>query len=436
MAGESPSPAARPPGPGKKLLVALLSVPLALLLGEGVARIWHATTGDAYDSDKARQDLVDARSFLVDRIPGLDAQARDQGREPKDGVVLAPHPYNGWEAMDTQITRESGWYATGRFDDSFEVLIIGGSVSALTASKGMKTILDTLRADPRLAGRDMMILNHGRGSFKQPQMTLKAAYLFTLGYRPDAVVLIDGFNEVALGYDNVTMRTHPFFPHWGQYGPLISRTGIDLEQIQLYAQAIAMRAKITAEIDRTLRWKLYKSSILGPWARGRINDLRGRFTAVQNAIVASASNQVPEGAFPPERGGAYPRNTDRALELIAESWVEGSIQLDALCRVHDIPFLHVLQPTLHDEGMKPVTEAERTRGNAKPSWLEGARLGYPVLRANAPRIEAAGVHFLDGSDTFKDYAETTYYDSCHFRGEGMEMFARRVAEGVLAILPE
>jgi hypothetical protein len=415
----------------KKLLVALAAVPVALLAGELVARAVHAATGSAYRAADARQQLLDTRSALLDRIPGLaDADGRqDAGAQ----VVLGIHPYAGWDVVSSQIRTEAGRYASGQFDEPFEVLVIGGSVAALTASKGMGTLRGELRGDPRLQERQVVVLNHGRGSFKQPQMTMKMAYLLSLGYRPDAIVLIDGFNEVALGLDNVQLGANPLYPHWGMIGPIVTRGGSSPDRLRLYAAGYAIQDAIRAEIDRALEWRLYESAILGHWAQSRVNGMRARWTEVQDAIIASAGEAG--GERHPARGEEGPSDPELVMDMITESWVESSIQLDAMCRAHGIAFLHVLQPTLHDEGSKPLTEREIEKGKAKPSWVQGVHLGYPRLRKASRRLVDAGVPFLDGSNTFAELEEETYYDSCHFRGVGMEMFAARIAGALLEQLP-
>lgn len=38
---------------------------------------------------------------------------------------------------------------------------------------------------------------------------------------------------------------------------------------------------------------------------------------------------------------------------------------------------------------------------------------------------------MDASDTFQTLTEPTYYDCCHFRGPGMELFAERIASRLL-----
>src|SRR5690606_30828242 len=95
--------------------------------------------------------------------------------------------------------------------------------------------------------------------------------------------------------------------------------------------------------------------------------------------------------------------------------------LAAICADRDIPYIHVLQPTLHDAGSKPLTAGEVATGAAVRHWREGTRAGYPLLRAAGEELAARGVHFYDASRIFADVEETLYYDACHFNERGSSL---------------
>ncbi len=90
-------------------------------------------------------------------------------------------------------------------------------------------------------------------------------------------------------------------------------------------------------------------------------------------------------------------------------------------------YLHVLQPTLHDPGAKPMAPREVQRGGIQPSYKQGVLLGYPAMRAEGQRLAALGIDFFDASMIFRDVEEPLYYDNCHFIKKGVVMFADQVA---------
>ena len=132
----------------------------------------------------------------------------------------------------------------------------------------------------------------------------------------------------------------------------------------------------------------------------------------------------------------YVRQISPALvAAMVDNWVESSRSLQALCASRGVFYLHALQPTLLDEGSKPVTPEEREFMNPDEFLAKGVRLGYPRLRAAAERLAQLGIPFVDCSDAFRDQAVTIYYDLCHFRRPGTEILGERIARAFLEHLP-
>lgn len=406
----------------KRLLLVLAAVLFAPLCVELALRA-------SYDPERAAEEIRTQRGAVVAAIPGLEQEETRKGR--------IPHPYIGWTERNRfqQIARELATFTGGRADETLEVLVVGGSVSGLVGANGAEGIRAGLQADQRFAGRDVVVLNHGHGSFKQPQQVMLVAYLLGLGYRPDVILNVDGFNEVALGMDNVMRDANPLYPHWPQYAPT---AGAAVRAPEVEA-ALTDLAIAQAALDRAARealegWAL-KSAILGRRARARVAELAARCGALQDEVLARMESA--EG-FDPAAGPPVWNRDDRlaALEAVVAGWFEASRQIDALARLHGITYLHVLQPTLHDPGSKPLTELEQERGTLQPTWRAGVIEGYPRLRAAGAELVAAGVAFRDGSMLFRDLTEEAYYDGCHFRGAGMDVFAAATAEWLLELLPE
>jgi hypothetical protein len=131
-------------------------------------------------------------------------------------------------------------------------------------------------------------------------------------------------------------------------------------------------------------------------------------------------------------GPEFDADPDKLMQLCVDAWFECSLSLDALCRARDIPYLHVLQPTLHDEGSKRMSAEEKALPLPAPEWIEGVRRGYPALRARGQELAARGVHFLDASRAFADVDATLYFDPCHFVTRGCDLLADRIADQLLS----
>ena len=106
-----------------------------------------------------------------------------------------------------------------------------------------------------------------------------------------------------------------------------------------------------------------------------------------------------------------------------------------MCAAKGIHYLHVLQPTLHDRGSKPLTEKEIAGGTVDPDWIVGIAHLYGPMRASAERFAARGVPFCDATMVFRDHPEDIYIDTCHFKEDGNALLAAVVARSFLETLP-
>jgi hypothetical protein len=177
-----------------------------------------------------------------------------------------------------------------------------------------------------------------------------------------------------------------------------------------------------------------RSALLSHFALRSVERDKKRYVDAQRVYSRSLFAPADGGASPygpPFRGAA-----EEAVELAVASWKESSLVLKDLCARHGVTYLHVLQPTLHDAGAKVATPEEEKSGSILDEWKQGVELGYPRLRTGGAELAREGVAFLDASRVFADVAETLYYDACHFNVAGNELLARRIADALLAALPE
>jgi hypothetical protein len=132
-------------------------------------------------------------------------------------------------------------------------------------------------------------------------------------------------------------------------------------------------------------------------------------------------------AHGPQLGPQFRGDLRTAVSRSILAWSECSRMIAELCRGRGIPFVHVLQPTLHDPGSKPATAKELETGKPPKEWLEAVLVGYPILRERSAELAAAGVDFLDASRVFAEVEGGLYYDSCHFDVEGNRLLAEFIA---------
>ena len=418
----------------KVVLLQLVSLAVLLAVLETGFRVVHRLRGRAWEAARARSELLHVQSLNQVFTPRPE---NDRKVNPEDHPNAGPmlHPFLGFEVLNgaRQVDDELR-HLVQADPDEFDILILGGSVAAGFSEDeyGAGRLRELLSADPRLKGRALHLLKFGRSGFKEPQQANLLVYLLALGFAPEAVIAIDGFNEVALGNENAVLGTHPVFPSAAHWTHLASFSRVDREGLDI---VIALREKQRA-VDRlsafALDWGLWRSCLAGSLALHRLYALRNDCIAEQERYArhfAAASDRLAV------RGPTFEGGIDAAVDASVRAWFEGSRALDAICRAHSIACLQVLQPTLHDTGSKPLTPGEIERGKAGEAWVEGVHAGYPKLRAAGMRLRGLGVAFLDASLIFRDRPEDLYVDSCHFNPSGHRILADAIAAALLEAMP-
>jgi hypothetical protein len=416
----------------RRLLLALgVSLALLLLL-EGGARLWLRWTSQPYDGARDRGRVLEIQSRAQDPLP-LPARRPDRsGRHPGSRESL--HPYLGFEstngppafANELRTSRDAAARAA-----SWRVLLLGGSVAAIFERLGREHLARLLAADPNLRGREVQMGSLARPAFKQPQPYLYLCWALSLGVRPDAVLLIDGFNEVSLGRANAIAGMHPGFPAWSQWMAVARPAGSSEELIELWIELRQRKRELVRATELALGWPCFESALVGRLALRWVRSRESRWSEAN----ASYLEQLAGGRIPPSLlGPPFEGTPEEALHEVAASWMECSRLIEALCSSLGIAYLHVLQPTLFDPGSKPASAEELAILSNPPGWVVGVEQGYPALRRLGERLVKEGIAFLDASRLFADVAETLYYDECHFGEEGNRRLAEAIGPALLEAL--
>ena len=402
---------------------------LALVLAEASFRALLWVRGDAYGSDDARRALERMRSEMWDSVP----TGGDGGEASPERPNRFQHPYLGWETL-RGLARIEGQARKRGAENSYEIWVVGGSVAAGFGEKdreGAPTLIAELQADPRFQDRPIRVISHGRGAFKQPQQINLVTFLLAILPAPDAVINLDGFNEVAIGNQNAVAGVHPAYPSMPQWLELARTDSSNATLLGLALEIQRQKEHGDRLMSRTLGWGLHRSAISGWLAVRRMGSVRAAWGQAQAEYAEALGNARTDHL----KGPSYP-DGEEAIYRAVRVWTESSRSLHAICAARGIHYLHVLQPTLHDRGSKPLTEEEIGTGAAADTWIEGVRVGYPLLRAAGERLKTQGVAFHDTSQVFAETPETLYFDACHFVPRGNAILARAVARAFLESLPD
>jgi hypothetical protein len=411
----------------KKLGLALGAFAATLVIGELAVR-WTSTP--PFDSARAREDALAVVTRMRAGAWGPQDEEAESAPADEDPEYLL-HAYFGFDVggSDATVTHDAETFAKPAAAQRIDVLLLGGSVAAGFAKDARRDLEQKLEAlAPWSAGRPVRVLGAARGGFRQPQQLHLLEYLLSLGYRPDIVVELDGFNEVALGLQNARAGVHPIMPsvsHWTH----LANTA-PLGPLALDAIAWMRNARNDAErlFHRADRAGYFHSAIAARFVQARLDESYARYAEAAQLYDEQRRSGARSYCIGPE----FDVSDESAVEISARLWFESSLSMDAICRLWGIRYLHFLQPTLHDEGSKPTTELELSKGAEPKEWALGARLGYPRLRARGAELVARGVEFADLSRTFADVKTDLYYDICHFAPAGNRMLVDRVVEVLTA----
>lgn len=291
----------------------------------------------------------------------------------------------------------------------FSVVLTGGSV-ALRLHEHQAELLRIIRKAFSPGDRKVELSYWALGGFKQPQQLMTLSLMLALGARPDVVLALDGFNEVALPYaENLPRRVPVEFPReW------------DLHT----ARAVGLRSAI----------RLGRLSLLAERRHGlRMLFRQAPFRWSSTALFAwdnldrilQASQQRIEGEFQDrtaDRSAGAPEK-ERVLEDSVRLWKESSLQMARLCAANGIAYRQFLQPNQYHEGSKPLSRKEVRIMSAKDRWTADVRLAvraaYPQLVAQGSALRKQGVAFHDLTQIFRAEHRTLYVDNCcHLNRQG------------------
>jgi hypothetical protein len=413
--------------------LALLGVALGVVVADQGYWLWREANGRPSSGREVLEAVRQQLGTIMDFVPSGDAKPAGQagngaGATQQSGVL---QPYFGGES-----THDAGdvlsHFATKSQPGHYEVLIMGGSVAANFGNYFNLHAPGSFLQRASQMGRELRILNYAHGAYKQPQQLNKLTYLLSLGYRPEAIIEIDGFNETAVALQNgLELSVHPLYPYdpvWG--GLLPQRSGDRMALAVIIGRLLVERDSIRGWLERWPRWGLHHSSLLCLGLEGLAKRSQGKMNGLRQELgqLTSSTNERRDYE---RQGPVYDLDQDRMLKQCVDAWFEGSVMMHTICEKYGIRYIQVLQPTLFDTGAKPLSTRELKIPLPPLGWMLGARRGFPALRARIDELRALGVDVIDASKTFAECPQDLYYDPCHFTDAGNRILAETHEQALL-----
>jgi len=433
------------------LVLSAASLLLAVIAADGGVRLWDRVSGTPYSTGATETAIREIVTTMTSALPTTDAGIEPEVLDPRQTEGTPPrgkkagrplryrlHPYTGFE-LDAGLRLTESTVTFFEKDDPdrpYVVFLQGGSVAALfggTQQEGFRRLIERMRADPAFGGRKIKTVRLAVPGFKQPQQLMQLAYLLSRGCKPDMVLNLDGLNEVRIGFNNALRKLQPTWPSFGHWTSATTGTPDDEASLDLLLEMRSLQQEVQEEARTALGRRYAYSAILGKWTLSRLTRLRARWTKAQEAFVdhkANLGRQQKDHAF-----GMPPKRKDAVKESV-RCWFESSLAMHQLCSARGIRYVHALQPTLHDEGSKPITDEERRKGIGEKGFNRAVVQGYPLMREGMAKLRELGVEALDLSLAFEDIEETVYFDTCHFGNLGCRALSDRMADAMgVALLP-
>jgi hypothetical protein len=413
--------------------------PLGFALGTALLALelgaWLLLRPLRAELDARRQHALRERSAPLQRplAPQIRAGVRELA-----GTGEVVHPYLGFVVRpdDDRVGDRleplgfAGPFVREARSDRLVIGIFGGSVAAgFFDQGGGEQVSEGVRMLPAFAGREALVVRGAAGAYKQPQSWIALGYLLSLGAHFDVVILLDGFNEVAVPATLV----EPFggFPFYPALWPLrLANLEVDTELRSLVGEIAVLRRQRDERARELSRSALGRSSLVTLLWLLQDRRLDAHIEGLRQTLYSPDSERRRSYV---RSGAHWPRSRGQLTPDLVETWRQGSLLMRAICEARGIRFFHFLQPNLHVPESKPLAPEELALDPAHSPYAAAAREGYPLLRAAGERLRAEGVSFHDLTPLFAGVREPLYVDHCcHVNAEGNRRIATAMAERIAA----
>ena len=371
--------------------------------------------GQPYDADEVRATL----ERIVDDPDQLGGPRKGKG--DKGDFERCMHPFYAFDVLGSlvQMTEDLATYEKGQGDRFFDILLLGGSVAAGFGNHGWVTLRDRIKADPRFERRPVRLLRYARASFKQPQQLNVLTYLLNIGIVPDAVINLDGFNEVAVSNGNAHLGVHPLQPSVSQWASRTMSAVSDPEGLEHLMQLRMLQTQVKAKASRALGSGMLWCSILGKYwlGGGQLRQAHAGRDAEPGDEGAQWRSWLPRRARPGL--GRRPRPRDGAVRRELEDVVARDGR-DLRAPRNPLRATSCSPPcTTRVPSPSPTTSARPARPRSP-----GAKPSTRVTRCCAPPVPSWRSRGCTSSMRrwcSRITPRTLYIDACHFVPDGQRI---------------
>ena len=145
--------------------------------------------------------------------------------------------------------------------------------------------------------------------------------------------------------------------------------------------------------------------------------------------VAEYSKVERPASYADDVARYYAEHRERVDSRVAE-YMQATRWFHAVLEVDQVPHLFVLQPQIHQDTTKPMTENEHAVVGymfSKPQKMHHRDNFYRLVDARSRELARDdGLPYLSLTNAFAGVVEQAYTDYCHFTPQGNEVFASKL----------
>jgi hypothetical protein len=299
------------------------------------------------------------------------------------------------------------------------ILVLGGSVASHISKRTSleKELEEAIKSNSTLSSQytGVSVFNAGLGGYKQPQQSIILSTLLSEGFKFDAIVNINGFNELALPLsENYTLGISPILPRSHNL-----REAKEHEYLS-GQRSSSLFTKVALVADTLFAWHT-----LYPYVRSRTISklLQKERSHIARSITVSQPYRFN-----------LPLNEDEAFVKAKKIWVKSSLNSYLIAKGNGIPYYEYIQPNQYLERSKKLTLEER-QSAITINHLYGKFIRKYYSKISLGDFAIPRGQIWDGRELYKNISETVYVDDCcHMNSYGMKLMAQDISRRLLAEL--
>lgn len=391
----------------KPLISVLANCIIAALILEGFFVLVYYVKAGRY---------VPAQDIIESMTP--DESRRLTGVECEVSVSETSHPYLAFSRLAQpgcpHYDRDSGHtgqvFPRKRNPEKFVVLFTGASVPAQLLADAKPTFGQMLSQQYQYQGREIEVLHGAVVRWKQPQQFI---LLMLNAHLIDAVVSMEGFNELVSGFGNEYRYDFSTPVTTG-----LRRSNVNFFSNELLLMSWAYENAFyfvqSGHILKHLKTTVFAFRLYRHWLHSYSDADQERVRAYRQQI----------NPFTLPKSWSYEEKQQHYLN----SYIRYIGNMSALAQANDIKFSLFIQPV-------PLVGKTLTTGEMEAlKKYRDYGDNYTVMQRSLMRLTEEGINIHSLADVFVDYPETVYKDGIHLNldNRGPEILSQAIID-VLAI---